>query len=395
MNKGAETVGGKGLDKKVIISDLHMNDERALHGSESEEYPYPYAWLRANIPVLCAFLDEQLAAGDVQVVVAGDMFDGWTIPAEFDPALPSTASSPFYERICEAGENEPIVSRFRDLARENRFTYVAGNHDMMISKDFMKGTFPGVNFAGSAEPGWRVHRDGHLVVEHGHEYEPFCATDDWTVRPDSMPQYLPLGYYMSRVVNHKVCTKGKHEDVLDILATFAGQVLKGNLDISEDVLLSTTEDSGLNEYSLIDVGDGASVYVIDAGRVYGEILREWGRHVPTQAKELEMVFGGLDGCIHQEYFKPGTGVNVAICGHTHVPLLKAWGACCWDRLWGKCPLPASHVYANSGTWIDFGHPPTYVETEKKVDENRTYVRLKSYARDGLSKTMKEAYVPCG
>jgi UDP-2,3-diacylglucosamine pyrophosphatase LpxH len=384
--------------KKVFISDLHMGDERALHGTDT---PHPYGWLRANIPLVEQFLRAQLESQDVEeVVVLGDLFDGWVIPSDIDPAL-SPSSSPFYKRICETDDNEPIVGKLRELAREHRLSYVAGNHDMLISQDFMEKTFHDIKFVGSAEPGWRRYEDGQLVAEHGHEYEPFCATDDRTLRPPSMPQDLPLGYYFSRVVAHKVSTTGEHEDVLDICDKFVEEFLKGHLAIPEDAFLATAEDSGLDEYSPINLGnDARSVYTSDVGKVYREILQYWNRPPSLEARALKIVLRGLAECTYEQYFRPGTGIRIAICGHTHRPILRSWcpprnKVVMWvERLLGKPPsVPASYVYANSGTWIDFGHPCTYVETEKDFENNRHYVRLKSYARDGFSTTTGEVFVP--
>ena len=388
--------------KKVFISDLHMGDGRALHGTDTR---YPYGWLRANIPLAAEFLEEQLRSDDVEeVVVLGDLFDGWVIPSDIDPALPSS-SSPFYERSCRADDNEPIVAALRDLAQDHRLSYVSGNHDMLVSEDFVKSKdgFPGIKFVeGSVEyPMWRRYEDGQLVAEHGHMYDPFCATDDWTLRIPSMPQDLPFGYYCSRVVAHKVAATGEHQDVLDICGKFGEEFLKGHLDIPEDAFLAIAEDSGLDKYSPINLGnDARSVYTSDVGKVYREILQEWSRHTPTETKALEVVFRGLAECIYEQYFRPDNGFRIAICGHTHVPMLRSWSpsrnkVVTWvEHLLKKSPsVPASYVYANSGTWIDFGHPCTYVETEKDFNNNRHYVRLKSYAKDGYSRTTGEVFVP--
>jgi UDP-2,3-diacylglucosamine pyrophosphatase LpxH len=391
---------GENGAKKVFISDLHMGDGRALHGTDSG---FPYGWLRANIPLAAKFLEEQLRSDDVEeVVVLGDLFDGWVIPSDIDPALPSS-SSPFYERICKTDDNQRIVAALQELAGRKTLSYVAGNHDMLVTKEFMEEAFLGIKFVeGSVEyPMWRRYEDGQLVAEHGHMYDPFCGTDDWTLRLPSMPQYLPLGYYFSRVVAHKVAATGEHQDVLDICAKFGGEALKGHVDIPEDAFLAAAEDSGLDKYSQINLGNGApSVYVSDVGKAYSEILQYWGRHTPTQAKALEVVFRGLAECIYEQYFRPDNGFRIAICGHTHVPILRSWYSSrnkvvTWvEHLLKKSPsVPASYVYANSGTWIDFGHPCTYVETEKDFRNNRHYVRLKSYSKDGYSRTTGEVFVP--
>ena len=64
--------------KKVFISDLHMGDERALHGTDSG---LPYGWLRANIPLAAEFLEEQLRSDDVEeVVILGICSTGGLFP---------------------------------------------------------------------------------------------------------------------------------------------------------------------------------------------------------------------------------------------------------------------------------------------------------------------------
>jgi UDP-2,3-diacylglucosamine pyrophosphatase LpxH len=245
-----------------------------------------------------------------------------------EPALPSS-SSPFYEPICQTDDNKPIVVALQELARQERLSYVAGNHDMLVSKEFMEEAFLGIKFVeDSVEhkyPRWRHYSDGQLVAEHGHEYGPFCATDDWTLRLPSMPQHLPLGYYFSRVVAHKVATTGEHEDVLDICDKFVEEFLKGHLDIPEDAFLATAEDSGLDKYSPVNLGnDARSVYTSDVGKVYSEILQYWSRCTPTKATDLKIVLRGLAECIYEQYFGPDNGFRIAICGHTHRPILRSW-----------------------------------------------------------------------
>ena len=73
-----------GGNKRIFISDIHMGDDRSM--KTSVQHPYPYGWLRNNITTLTNFLNDKLQDQDVgQLVVLGDLFDQWVIPADLDP----------------------------------------------------------------------------------------------------------------------------------------------------------------------------------------------------------------------------------------------------------------------------------------------------------------------
>jgi UDP-2,3-diacylglucosamine pyrophosphatase LpxH len=392
------------MSTTIFISDLHLGDERSLRGLPGRERGRasscrPYGQLRANVPLVARFLRAQLASADVErVVILGDLFDGWTIPTDLDPAL-SSSSCPYYRRSFDAAWNAPILNALRGLAESHRLTCVPGSHDMtVICPDFARFTdkyLPGVDYRLGADLDGHVYRDGHLVAEHGHEYDPFCATDLWTLKPPSMPRRLPLGYYISRVVAREVAISGGLVDQPGVFARFWREVLEDRECAAENAFLALARKAGLQAHSPIDVAGSLPVFVRDVGATYRNVLKEWERQPPTRVRRLEVVLEGLAGCVRRQHLH-GPGTRIAISGHTHRPALKSWYPF-WSRAWGaltgRCDrMPASHVYANCGTWIDAAPLCTYVETEKDVNRNRHTVRVRVYSRDGTSSTLGERFV---
>ena len=129
--------------KRIFISDVHM-------GCDVSSAPRkPYVWFKKNAHLLAKFLGEQLMDHDVsEVVILGDLFDEWIIPADYPPITS-------FKSICSNSTNEPVITGLRALAADGRLVYVPGNHDMATTADgiaetksFLEETdnFPGIRF---------------------------------------------------------------------------------------------------------------------------------------------------------------------------------------------------------------------------------------------------------
>jgi len=196
--------------KRIFISDIHLGDDKSMSA------PYPYGWFKNNIPVLTEFLDDQLNAPDVkEVVILGDLFDTWVLPANYDPLTSFT-------NICSNPANKTVINKLKALAAtpDVKLAYVPGNHDMgmdaggiLIIKKFMQTTFPGIRFFCSSTAPWGIYAVGTLAAEHGNRYCLFNAPDMWTAKDT----FLPLGYFISRIVAYKVLQTGTSENYYDIL----------------------------------------------------------------------------------------------------------------------------------------------------------------------------------
>jgi hypothetical protein len=312
--------------------------------------------------------------------------------------------------------NTPIIEALKALARPpeadpplkyGRLSYVPGNHDMLVCspeffdfKDEEENGLTGMRFWGKNAPGWYKYydvadEDGHnvgsqIVAEHGHDYEPFDAMNNWTLRPSYLPSHLPIGFYFSRVVAQKVAIYGEPENEMAILAkcfeTMLPGLLKKHWHVVEETFLATAKDAKMGKYATINVGADVTipVYVCDIGAIYCTALQEWDQHNPTKAPLDVFARKGLAECVRRQYFTSRPGPRIAICGHTHVPMIKSWR---------DAKGFVSYIYANCGAWTDSARQCTYVETERDPEQNRHYVRLKAYSRDGVSTTITEQYVP--
>ena len=370
--------------KKIFISDIHMGDERSQAG------PNPYGWFRSNISNLANFLDEQLdayKASEVsEVVILGDLFDEWVIPTEQDPLTS-------FQAICNNPNNAQVLKPLQDLAEKGILSYVPGNHDMALSttnpdgnQQFMEQNFPGIRYLADG-----VYRQGSLVAEHGHRYCLFNAADTWT----NLPSLLPLGYFISRLVAHKVSQTGKPENYYDILIKFIGKYIDSP-NFVKDVYEGVAGDAKLNDSDPIDMhgipGFPASVGAI--GTLYEQLIENWKQKRPDIDWKTAMYgdgVGDLSLAASQIYFFfTGSDQNIIIFGHTHKAdmrkhyILEAAPGVANIHL----DLPCRAIYANSGAWIDTALC-TYVETQEDAAAGRHYVRILNYPD---KKLLQEGFV---
>jgi hypothetical protein len=366
--------------KRIFISDIHLGDKISMND------PNHYCWFKDNIPVLTKFFDDQLKAPDVkEMVILGDLFDTWVLPVNYDPLTS-------FDKICSNPANKPVIDKLKALAQNTdiKLAYVPGNHDMDMTvagiaktKQFMETTFPGIRFMCNSTVPWGIYTVGTLAAEHGNNYCLFNAPDTWTAQDT----FLPLGYFISRIVAYKILKTGSSEDPRDIFFHFLKEFMKSP-DFIEDMFDALANDAGLNPDDNIDVlgipGYPAQVTVDTIGKRFSKPLQNWKNtrgniNVPTAImSDLE----NLSLAASLAYFEHfGSNTSIVIFGHTHIPTM--------DKQYKFNPFegiadytsddPCEYIYANSGTWIDKGkYGCTYVETEEVPDEKRHYVRVKKY-----------------
>lgn len=367
--------------KRVFISDIHMGDERGITSH------YPYVWFDQNVDSLAQFLDEQLQAPDVkEVVILGDLFDEWIIPADYDPIAS-------FVNVCSNKRNQPVIARLQALAAspDVKLAYVPGNHDLAMdaaaiaaTMQFMDTTFPGIRFFCDNRAPWGVYSVGTLAAEHGNRYCLFNAPDTWT-RPDS--SFLPLGYFISRLVTHKVHSTGQNQDPRKIFFNFLKDFMM-QPDFVEDMFVAIAKDAGLNLGDTIKL-NGVPSYpntmtVGEVGKLFRKLTSNWER-VPGNIGVPSAIMGDLENLSHaatSAYFRADSHFNVVIFGHTHV-LAMSKSYYDDDDLSDLAANPGDNacrtIYANSGTWVDLAKDScTYVETEEVPNQKRLYVRVKEY-----------------
>lgn len=365
--------------KRIFISDIHMGDDRSMSDKG------PYCWFKKNIPLLAKFLDEQRTAADVkEVVILGDLFDDWVIPTDIAPLIS-------FSNICSNRANKPVIESLKALAADPdvKLAYVPGNHDMCMhtvdilqTKGFMESVFSGIRFFCDIKVPVGIYNVGTIAAEHGHRYGLFNAPDIWT-NPVS---FLPLGYFITRVITYKVSTVGTGDDPRKIFIKFLKDFMV-NPEFIEDMFLAIAADANLKSDSVIDLsgiaGYAGSKTVAEIGKDYTNRIRNW-KNTRGQINIATAIMGDITNlslAASDAYFNHfGNNANIVIFGHTHIPIMD-----CHDLDPEANPAdhgsdePWHYIYANSGTWVDASeYGCTYVETEEMPDKKRHYVRVKTY-----------------
>ena len=251
--------------KVIVISDIHLNDNR------SEQLGY--SWIgNSGKAELAAFLDS--LAGDMGVgtlVVDGDMFDEWVAPVDLPPYVNlsgrSTDSEADYFKVL-VRDNNVVVDAFRRLKNAGvELVYVPGNHDMAItSSDFSRELGDLFIQARDAEGlgSFTPRGMAEVVIEHGHRY-------DFNNAPDPNPatgSMLPIGFAIS-----------KYACGVDLAARRSGQAYASENGFSFEGLIDTENeynnylwDSIIAARGLEDSLDAVSL--MDFGTYYSDVIAD-------------------------------------------------------------------------------------------------------------------------
>jgi UDP-2,3-diacylglucosamine pyrophosphatase LpxH len=381
--------------KRIFISDVHMGDDQGK-GSD-----HPYCWFTKNNRLLAQFLEEKRTAQDVkEVVILGDLFDNWVIPATLNPLTS-------FDSICTNEANQDVIDKLKALAAKDcpvKLAYVPGNHDMAITPDdmapmrqFFEKTFPDIRFISDAKIPVGTYNVGTITAEHGHRFAMFNSPDTWTHPGKS---FLPLGYFITRMITYKVFNEGKEKNYFDMLyyyirnhredEGFIEAMMKA---VAKDAKLDTAE---VNTKNLAGFNEKTSVASIGAD--YKDLAKYWQNAKGTinAATAVESDCDNLDLAARDYYRKHGSqnSQHIVIFGHTHTPTMLRYEL-------GPVPDNPNHdnetpwddIYANCGAWCDDNNGVcTYVETEEAPKQKRHYVRLMQYKGPGDAFQMKEGFV---
>jgi UDP-2,3-diacylglucosamine pyrophosphatase LpxH len=370
-------------NKRIFISDIHMGDARSLQAQN------PYGWFKENIHILANFLADQMKAPDLQeVIILGDLFDDWVIPTEDAPLIN-------YKEICDNLDNEPVIDGLKALAvsKDIKLFYVPGNHDMGMNaagvadiRDYLTKTFSGMRYICNNDEPWGVYNLGILAAEHGDRYCLFNAPDKWTI---PLGTFLPIGYFITRMVAHKVKATGQQEDYHDILVKFLKDLFE-KPSLVADIFDAIAGDAGLEDNDIINtigIPDYPAQVTVNAMKVrFSNLIQSWKNYPGNIDSMLAIIddMGNLSAPAHKFYLDHY--VNIVIFGHTHVPVLEKNYDFDIKTPGGQVQKspddPCTGIYANSGSWVDSCKDGcTYVETEEIPNQGRHYVRLKRYPGD--------------
>ncbi|MBA4422288.1 MAG: hypothetical protein C0390_04190 [Syntrophus sp. (in: bacteria)] len=147
LNIAKTKEGNMGGEKRIFISDVHMNAGWSLAPPPGK---YCYDWLgKSEAEDFAAFLASLLNYPDLEeVVFIGDLMDNWVCPVDQAP--------PTFDDIVNAPVNQGIVQQLKKLCKTKgiRVVYLPGNHDMGVTKEFIESKFEGMIFgAGRGIPG--------------------------------------------------------------------------------------------------------------------------------------------------------------------------------------------------------------------------------------------------
>lgn len=306
--------------KRIFISDIHMGDNRSLKD------PNHYGWFKKNIPLLAEFLGELLKAPDVkEVVILGDLFDDWVIPVNIEPLTS-------FEEICLNPDNKPVIDKLKELAAspDVKLAYVPGNHDMSMdetgiskTRQFLEKMFPGIRYFCSNTVPLGTYNVGALAAEHGDRYCLFNAPDLWS-KPDT---FLPLGYFISRIVAYKVAQTGKGQDPRQIFFKFLKQFIH-QPDFIEDLMIAIAQDAKLTAQDTItldNIPNYPKEMAIEAiGKLFKNLPKNWER-APNHINLATAIISDLENlyvAASSTYFSTfNPAIDIVIFGHTHIPVM--------------------------------------------------------------------------
>jgi UDP-2,3-diacylglucosamine pyrophosphatase LpxH len=351
--------------KRIFVSDVHMG---AGKGFQPGYTGHSYDWLSATEAQVFAdflsYLNKGQYVGVNEIILLGDIIDNWVCPVATTP--------PTLDEIVGATINQPIITNLKALSQNNdiKVTYVPGNHDMTICKDFAN-SFPGMAFS-------EVYDKDDIFAAHGSEYSMFCATDFVNDNING----LPIGYYISRVGATNTALTGSDNSP----KYFMGDIINETVESTPlvDVVFAAIVDKiHLHDDTEIIMKAGRTT-VKDVKSQYANLYAQWGESskgiAPKEAliAEVNDIFS-IPETLNRLYdFNFQHNYRIIIFGHTHNKDLR--------RMPTLVPSDKISLYANTGTWCEYDEQKTlfsFIETEKNDTDCKHYVRLKTW--DPVSK----------
>jgi UDP-2,3-diacylglucosamine pyrophosphatase LpxH len=351
-----------------VISDIHLGDQRSIDKG--------YGWFIKNRDKLVSFLSVARQWPHLkELVIAGDMFDEWVAPMEYDAFNGSTESG-FVDAIVAA--NRPVIDAFNAIIQDGniKVVYVPGNHDMLVTSADIQRIFPGISEARDAQGlGAYTPTDlTALVVEHGHRYDFFNAPDPISNRDiTKTTSILSPGFFVTKIAASSDIEKGVSSFYRDGLSAqytssqpgyyitywAAWQLIMSQKPVKEswDAKIIKTGIDGYTEayaiYDLIPHHDSSSDSPLDV-LLYKDIVNTWWDQRQTANKvpikllaEVAIAAGAINPALDaqsivQYFLNTDSNKRIVVFGHTH-------DAGLFSTLNHKLQWS---VYANSGTWVD-------------------------------------------
>ncbi|BAF71821.1 metallophosphoesterase [Sulfurovum sp. NBC37-1] len=338
--------------KIVVISDLHMNEQRG--------YEDGYSLFTENGKLLEAFLEKVRSSDQIkELVVLGDMMDMWVVPMAYRTFHDDVADTQaYFHSVAEANVNKGIIDKLNQIADEGliRFSYVPGNHDMLFTEEIFYSIFPnghwhgGTAGTGSYTPAYETN----VTMEHGHNYDLFNAPDSVTTEGS----ILPPGYFITRIYatgnlqsTEKLPIEPQATENIapELIYTTAWDIAVASINIPNFDPDKPQIYTQIDDYTqLYSSNDARDIYTETIAPDWKERQERNGVIFPTpvivgimNGSGKFFWFGTLEYSAIMQYFVPQESkTRIVVFGHTHHALLK------------KDLATLGNIYANSGTWVD-------------------------------------------
>jgi len=334
----------------ICISDIHMGDPRSV--------ALGYCWFNKNSAALDSLLSAVLTSPQVrQLVILGDLFDGWVIPyrlSPFDTAAGIYNIRDYFMAIANAPVNISIINKLRTIASGGiiQLIYVPGNHDMLLTQEILQEIIPDIIWNGDS-PGLGSYSPlSEMIMEHGHRYDFFNCPQP-LVNPGHM---LPPGFFISRLNAEGLMEHGSHPyketrsgaGQVEFLTSWTAAVeylkIKYTLTVAADS--ANIRMGGIDNYSTPFSFNGArDMFAANIENVWPST--ETMNDVPVAMPVLMAILDGNDDLsltAAYEYMQPlaPKRYKMVVFGHTHIPMLTVYPA-------GK---NYTAIYANTGSWVN-------------------------------------------
>ena len=394
----------------AVISDIHLNDQRAMDGK--------WSWFIDNQPYLVTYLDYLIEHKDEykELVLLGDLFDEVVTPIPLSTFAVNgniVSEEDYLRAIARVEKNKEVLDKIQAVQNAGiQVVYVPGNHDSGIDEDLLH-EFLGdeVKFVSDVQGlGSYVPSNAQdIVMEHSHRYDIMCAPDPYSnIGVDDVTEdnaFMGIQYFTTRIAttNRSGLVKANMSDFgfeseseLQTVANQPGSdelnkfimtlacnvVLMAKPVVGIDTmhvptgLYGLTDDYVLDEYFYLTSQSEPLLY-----QTMWE-QNEWEqRLVHNNAPEdFPFLLGALicevpfvDAMAVNQLFGNDDTYKLVVFAHTHVPYLRVM----------ERDDNEGYIYANTGSWVDenaCSHPVrTAVEIYNGEEERQ--VRLVQMGKD--------------
>jgi UDP-2,3-diacylglucosamine pyrophosphatase LpxH len=384
----------------VCISDIHLGYDSV-------------AEIRDNKDSLVLFLNQIRNSSNVmELVIAGDLFDGWFLPGSDDAA----GRSNFINSIARYNKN--VLDALKVIMDSTNIivTYVPGNHDLLFTAAEITKILPKIKQKRDRY-GLGTYSPIHFptaAIEHSHRYDIFCAPDTLSNLQQNNHSILPPGYFYTRIAATSVVERKVSKDPVpakpdrsnfrdscirfgyEYMDIWNNTLITYKVNESNDLPFIKVNVGGLNNnYSISDI-----LPVVKAGKAVAKLYNSLGCQWAARQK-LNLVpvlintdssliktdsYKFIDDMSYKQYFNVrGNDKRVVVFGHTHMA---------GERIYNSIDNKKA-VYANTGTWIDLNPKSPYgsmtfvVLSAKPIGSQLSFVGLYKFNGNNPAKKIDE------